>query len=74
MFNPITTILGVDLKEDGTLETTKKTSSSGVWPEMNRVIKEIYGVSDGKIVLVKEINRKLEQARLVQETITFEVE
>ena len=74
MFNPITTILGVDLKEDGTLEIIKKTSSSGVWPEMNRVIKEIYGVSDGKIVLVKEINGKLEQARLVQETITFEVE
>lgn len=74
MFNYTTTILSADLKEDGTFEIIKKISSSGVWPETSRVVKEIYGVVDGKIALVKEINGKLEQARVVSETITFEVE
>jgi hypothetical protein len=74
MYNPITTILSADLKEDGTFEVIKKISSSGVWPEINRIVKEIYGVVDGKITLIKEINGKLEQARVVPERITFEAE
>ena len=74
------TIKWVRLREDGRLEVVRQYASHMVYATNpprsapDKVIKEIYGVRNGKIVLEEEIRGTHEPSYIVEEQIKFEDE
>jgi hypothetical protein len=69
------TILRAGLEENGTLEIVRKYPSNMSYgngePCPDEVIKEIYAVQEGKIVLKEEVRGKHTPARYMPESIDF---
>lgn len=71
-------VRSVCLTESGTLEVIRQYPSNSSYmtnppmPVPDRVEKEIYGVVDGKIVLIETKTGKHTPAYMVKETVTFD--